>query len=94
MQETHTSESHIDDSHKLSPEELLRRKTELIAFYKEQTSFLIAQLEYERLRTEIEEIRLRRLTAVHRCAQIINPISPKDVSGSKVQVKEDTKKGS
>jgi len=57
----------------LSKEELTRRKAEITAFHKEQIKFLSTQFDYEDLLAKIEEARLRRVMAMMRHAQVINP---------------------
>ena len=47
----------------LSPEEIKLRKAEITKFYKDQLPHLKVQAEYERLMTEIEESRAKRLQA-------------------------------
>ncbi len=48
---------------KLSPEEIKIRRAEITKFYKDQLPHLKVQSEYERLMTEIEEYRAKRLQA-------------------------------
>tara|TARA_R110000824_G_scaffold399308_1_gene604647 strand:- start:51 stop:299 length:249 start_codon:yes stop_codon:yes gene_type:complete len=47
----------------LSPEEVKLRREEITKFYRDQLSHLKVQAEYERLMTEIEEHRAKRLQA-------------------------------
>ena len=47
----------------LTPEEVKARRTEITKFYKDQLPHLKVQAEYERLVTEIEEYRAKRLQA-------------------------------
>ena len=47
----------------LTPEEVKARRTEITKFYKDQLPHLKVQAEYERLMTEIEEYRAKRLQA-------------------------------
>ena len=47
----------------LSPEEIKLRKEEITKFYRDQLPHLKVQSEYERLMTEIEEYRAKRLQA-------------------------------
>jgi hypothetical protein len=53
--------------------EIQEKKSEMMAFFKEQVELLTAQKEYETLATEIEELRTRRIMAQMRQAQIIAP---------------------
>ena len=48
---------------KLTPEEAKARRAEITKFYKEQIPHLKVQAEYERLMTEIEENRAKRVQA-------------------------------
>jgi hypothetical protein len=53
-----------DETNKeLSPEEVKARRAEITKFYKEQIPHLKVQAEYERLMTEIEESRAKRVQA-------------------------------
>lgn len=54
----------------LTQEELESRKQEMIAFYKEQIEFLTIQRDYEKLLTEIDEAKLKRLTYMMQFANI------------------------
>jgi hypothetical protein len=47
----------------LTPEEVKARRSEITKFYKDQLPHLKVQAEYERLMTEIEEYRAKRLQA-------------------------------
>jgi len=57
----------------ITPEELVRRREELTAHYKETVPFLKKQLEYEELLTKIEEARANRFMIQVRVAQHMAP---------------------
>jgi hypothetical protein len=57
----------------ISPEELVRRREELSAHYKETIPFLKRQLEYEELLTKIEEARANRFMIQVKVAQYMAP---------------------
>jgi len=52
-----------DDMEELSKEELIKRKAEMSAFYKENIKHLKVQLDYEEHLTKIEKTRAERLQA-------------------------------
>jgi len=56
-------EKSAPDEQVLTPEEIKARRTEITKFYKDQLPHLKVQAEYERLMTEIEEYRAKRLQA-------------------------------
>ena len=60
----------------LSPEELAKRKKDLIKFYKDQIELLKPQNEYHDLLATIEENKLRRLVAMVRQSQLMAPDEP------------------
>lgn len=57
------NKAEIPVEEKLSPEEVKARRADITKFYKEQLPHLKVQREYERLMTEIEEYRAKRLQA-------------------------------
>lgn len=61
----------------LSPEQLAERKEEMKKFFEDAIPYLKAQVEYEKLLSEISEFKLRRLQSDHQYAmamyQINNP---------------------
>jgi len=61
------------EQEEMTAEEIAAQKQELINFYKESSKSLKVQLEYEKLITEIEEVRLQRLVAQMRIAQLMAP---------------------
>ena len=59
------------EQQKLSPEELKRRKQELVSFWKEEIGFLKIRKEYETLLAELDEIQLRRMMIQVKAANIM-----------------------
>ncbi len=64
-------ENKEQEERKLTPEEIEQRSKELMLFYKERVPLLDQQVAYERLITEIDELRLRSLTAQVRLANLM-----------------------
>lgn len=64
----------------LSKEELSERRKKITDYYEEHIPHLKVQLEYERLLTEIEENRAKRVQAQKFMAQVMAP-DEKDVDG-------------
>lgn len=60
----------------LSPEEIAKRKKDLIKFYKDQIDFLKPQKEYYETLADIEEAKFRRLVAMMRVGQLMAPPEP------------------
>ena len=50
----------MENPENLSPEELAARKEDMLTFYKESMPYLKAQLEYETMLSDIDEMRLKR----------------------------------
>jgi hypothetical protein len=67
------SEQKSTPEQKMTPEEMERRKAEITKFHKEQIEFLNTQYAYEELLTKIDEVRLRRMVAINRQAQMMAP---------------------
>ena len=57
----------------LSPEELTAKKEEMLQFYKESMPYLEAQLNYEKMLSEIDEMRLKRTHIQMQYAQMMAP---------------------
>jgi len=57
----------------LSPEELAIKKEEMLQFYKESMPYLEAQLNYEKMLSEIDEMRLKRTQIQMAYAQMMAP---------------------
>jgi hypothetical protein len=56
----------------LTPEEIAAMENETITFYKRQIEVITPQVEYQRLTTELEELRLRGMMAITRQAQLMH----------------------
>jgi hypothetical protein len=50
----------VDEMEQLSPEELAKRKEEMLSFYTDSLPYLNAQYEYERILDKIDEVRFKR----------------------------------
>lgn len=70
--------TNVEGGEKMSPEDVKKRRAEITKFYKEQTPHLKAQAEYERLMTEIEESRAKRLQAQAFIAQAYEAMNVPD----------------
>ncbi len=57
----------------LSPEELTAKKEEMLQFYKESMPYLEAQFQYEKMLSEIDEMRLKRTQIQMAYAQMMAP---------------------
>ncbi len=79
----------MDNPENLSPEELTAKKEEMLLFYKESMPYLEAQLEYEKMLSEIDEMRLKRTQIQMAYAQMMAPPEKDD---SMPQPKETLKK--
>lgn len=56
-----------------TPEQLEKRRKDLINYYKNQVAVLKAQFEYEAVMADIEEQRVKRMTMIMRQAQMAAP---------------------
>ena len=63
----------MDNTENLSPEELTAKKEEMLQFYKESMPYLEAQFEYEKMLSEIDEMRLKRTQIQMAYAQMMAP---------------------
>ncbi len=63
----------MDNQENLSPEELTAKKEEMLQFYKESMPYLEAQFEYEKMLSEIDEMRLKRTQIQMAYAQMMTP---------------------
>lgn len=50
----------VDEMEQLSPEELTKRKEEMLSFYTDSLPYLTAQYEYESILAKIDEVRFKR----------------------------------
>ena len=64
-----------EEKKELTEEEILAMRTNMINFYKEQIDLIKPQAEYEMLLADIEEARLRKLSAKMRYAQLIASVN-------------------
>jgi len=63
----------MENPENLSPEELAAKKEEMLQFYKESMPYLEAQFEYEKMLSEIDEMRLKRTQIQMTYAQMMAP---------------------
>jgi len=63
----------MENPENLSPEELAARKEDMLNFYKESMPYLEAQLEYETMLSNIDEMRLKRTQIQMTYAQMMAP---------------------
>ena len=63
----------MENPENLSPEELTAKKEEMLQFYKESMPYLEAQLDYEKMLSEIDELRLKRTQIQMAYAQMMAP---------------------
>ncbi len=70
----------VTDERELTQEELIQRKEEMKAFYEESVPYLEAQSKYEKLLTEIEEARFKRVTIQMQWANIMAAQQEQDTS--------------
>tara|TARA_Y100000592_G_scaffold48192_2_gene76384 strand:- start:7879 stop:8163 length:285 start_codon:yes stop_codon:yes gene_type:complete len=63
----------MENPENLSPEELKAKKEEMLKFYKESMPYLEAQFEYEKMLSEIDEMRLKRTQIQMAYAQMMAP---------------------
>ena len=63
----------MENPENLSPEELTAKKEEMLQFYKESMPYLEAQLNYEKMLSEIDEMRLKRTHIQMQYAQMMAP---------------------
>ena len=63
----------MENPENLSPEELTAKKEEMLQFYKESMPYLEAQFQYEKMLSEIDEMRLKRTQIQMAYAQMMAP---------------------
>lgn len=68
-----SQETNQETAEKLTPEQLKKRRDDLITYYKNQTAVLEAQFKYETVMADIEEQRVKRMTMIMRQAQMAAP---------------------
>jgi|11_taG_2_1085331.scaffolds.fasta_scaffold24364_1 hypothetical protein len=64
----------MENPENLSSEELALKKEEMLQFYKESMPYLEAQFEYEKMLSEIDEMRLKRTQIQMAYAQMMAPV--------------------
>jgi hypothetical protein len=57
----------------MTPEQMAEQKEKMLAFYKESVPYLTAQLDYEKLLCEIDEVRFKRSSIQYQFAMMMNP---------------------
>jgi len=80
----------MENPENLSPEELATKKEEMLQFYKESMPYLEAQLKYEKMLSEIDEMRLKRTQIQMAYAQMMAP--PEEDDDTMPQPEESSKK--
>tara|TARA_R100000278_G_C5468856_1_gene163709 strand:+ start:222 stop:488 length:267 start_codon:yes stop_codon:yes gene_type:complete len=80
----------MENPENLSPEELKAKKEEMLKFYKESMPYLKAQFEYEKMLSEIDEMRLKRTQIQMTYAQMMAP--PEEDLMPEPEAKPKTKK--
>jgi len=68
-----SQETNQETAEQLTPEQLKKRRDDLITYYKNQTAVLEAQFKYEAVMADIEEQRVKRMTMIMRQAQMAAP---------------------
>jgi len=63
----------MENPENLSPEELTAKKEEMLQFYTDSMPYLKAQLEYETMLCDIDEMRLKRTQIQMAYAQMMAP---------------------
>lgn len=63
----------MENPENLSAEELATKKEEMLAFYEESMPYLEAQFNYEKMLSEIDEMRLKRTHIQMQYAQMMAP---------------------
>lgn len=68
-----SQETNQETQEQFTPEQLEKRRKDLVNYYKNQTTVLEAQLKYESVMADIEEARVKRMTMIMRQAQMTAP---------------------
>ena len=63
----------MENPENLSPEELANKKEEMLKFYEESMPYLEPQLKYEKMLSEIDEMRFKRTQIQMQYAMMMNP---------------------
>ena len=80
----------MENPENLSPEELAARKEDMLTFYKQSMPYLEAQLEYEKMLSDIDEMRLKRTQIQMTYAQMMAP--PEEDDDTMPQPEKSSKK--
>ena len=80
----------MENPENLSPEELAAKKEEMLQFYKESMPYIEAQLKYEKMLSEIDEMRLKRTQIQMAYAQMMAP--PEEDDDTMPQPEKSSKK--
>ena len=67
------------ENQELTPEEIQERKEKLLTYYKEQVEFLTVQFSYEKLLTDIDEQRAKRVQIQAAIASMLAPDEEEEV---------------
>ncbi len=78
----------MDNQENLSPEELTAKKEEMLQFYKESMPYLEAQFEYEKMLSEIDEMRLKRTQIQMAYAQMMAPPEEDEMREEMIRAKQ------
>jgi len=77
----------MENPENLSPEELTAKKEEMLQFYKDSMPYLEAQFEYEKMLSEIDEMRLKRTQIQMAYAQMMAPPEEEPMREPEAQMK-------
>jgi len=73
----------MSENQQASPEEMEKRKKELIDFYTDQIPVLQLRKEYEELQTKIQELQTKKAYAQAQLAQLLYKDKPEEDGDSK-----------
>lgn len=82
----------MENPENLSPEELTAKKEEMLQFYKESMPYLEAQFEYEKMLSEIDEMRLKRTQIQMAYGQMMAPPEEEENPSMEAQMPKPSKK--
>ena len=68
----------------MTPEELEERRTAMLTYMEKEIPILNKQIEYQKLVTELEELRMRQAYAIQKFAQAMAP-APKEDPDPKIR---------
>jgi hypothetical protein len=61
----------VEDQQGMSQEDILKKKEEMMNFYKESMPYLKAQYEYEKMLSDIDEVRFKRTNIQYQMAMMM-----------------------